>query len=118
MPASRWDLSLPKGLPADMKYMIAVNLRNNEDLMPHYIRQLLIVGGAVCIRLPPVPRCGAFQMPLSPLPVLQAVIGDAATENAEGHVLVSIYESGSSDDTPKFLPILEVLLLALGGWLR
>jgi hypothetical protein len=41
--ACRWDLSLPKGLPADMKYMIAANLRNNQDLMPHWMRQLLIV---------------------------------------------------------------------------
>jgi hypothetical protein len=37
------DPSLPKGLPADMKYMIAANLRNNQDLMPHWMRQLLIV---------------------------------------------------------------------------
>jgi hypothetical protein len=31
-------------------------------------------------------------------------------------VLVSIYESGSSDDTPKFLAVMEVLLLAVGEW--
>jgi hypothetical protein len=30
--------------------------------------------------------------------------------------MISIYESGSTDDTPKFLAILEVLLLAVGGW--
>jgi hypothetical protein len=49
---------------------------------------------------------------------LQAVLGDATADHAEGHVLVSIYESGSSDDTPKFLAVMEVLLLAVGEWVR
>jgi hypothetical protein len=29
---------------------------------------------------------------------------------------VSIYESGSGDDTPKFVAILELLLTAVGKW--
>jgi hypothetical protein len=28
-----------------MRYLLAANLRNNQDLMPHWIHQLLLVGG-------------------------------------------------------------------------
>jgi hypothetical protein len=44
---------------------------------------------------------------------LQAILG-ASPESADNFILVSIYESGSTDDTPKFLAVLEVLLVALG----
>jgi hypothetical protein len=44
---------------------------------------------------------------------VQAILGKSP-ESADSWVLVSVYESGSSDDTPKFLAVLEVLLVALG----
>ncbi|KAL6759705.1 cryptococcal mannosyltransferase 1-domain-containing protein [Haematococcus lacustris] len=83
----RLDLSLPRSLPSGQHYLVAANLRQNEQLMPHYIKQLLLV-------------------------LLEHLTETGADH--DGTLLVSIYESGSTDATPQYLAVLEVLLEALG----
>ncbi|KAJ9527014.1 hypothetical protein QJQ45_025289 [Haematococcus lacustris] len=83
----RLDLSLPRSLPSGQHYLVAANLRQNEQLMPHFIKQLLLV-------------------------LLEHLTETGADH--DGTLLVSIYESGSTDATPQYLAVLEVLLEALG----
>jgi alpha-1,3-mannosyltransferase len=65
-------------LPAS-NYFIAANLKNNEELLPHFTQQLLTVASLL-----------------------------------HGSVFVSIYESGSTDDTPRLLQELQAALDSQG----
>ena len=68
-------------------FLVASNLKNNGPLMPHFILQLL----------------------QTLLPSLKL-----NSNSSSSNILVSIYESGSTDDTAAWLKILDKLLKATG----
>ncbi|KAK9820093.1 hypothetical protein WJX72_006049 [[Myrmecia] bisecta] len=89
----REDPSLkPPPSSTGQKYLVAINLRNNEDVMPHF--------------------CSSLLETLAILP--------------EGSVFLSIYESGSTDNTVAWLQLLRQLVdhmgvpnrIVTGGWQR
>ncbi len=113
-------------------YMLVANLRNNEALISHWAHQLLttavLLPGKVrrarraaaarrCSRPAQLPRAAySLARPGHSGPPAAAALAATATRPAPParQVSVSIYESGSSDDTAHVLEELVTALQALG----